>query len=67
MLSKLFSFSIPFPSLPSAKQKGMKTNLSVYWILARKSNQIQIKSKSFRILIWILKDFLCQDLDLDLI
>jgi hypothetical protein len=29
----------------------------VYWILALKSNQIQIKSKSCRILIWILKDF----------
>jgi len=39
----------------------------VYWILAHKSNQIQIKSKSFRILILILKDFLCMDLDLDLI
>ncbi len=29
------------------------------------ANQIKIKSKSFQI--WILKDFLCQDLDLDLI
>jgi hypothetical protein len=39
----------------------------VYWIFARKSNQSKSNPNPARILIWILKYFLCMDLDLDLI